>query len=152
MFDYRMEHIFSMIVRIDPPQRIGAVPEGLRLIFMANSGEVTGPRLSGKLLPGYGDWLLVRTDGIGKIDVRGAIETVDGALIYLTIDGVLDFGEDAYPKILKGEAPSGRSIRVAARMQTASPFYSWLNRLQCVGIGQSFRERREIAADMYALA
>jgi hypothetical protein len=107
--------------------------------------------VKGKILPGYGDWLLVRTDGVGIIDVRGVVETNDGALLYVTISGVLDFGEDAYRKMLAGEAPSGRAIRTAARFQTSHASYAWLNRLQCIGIGESLRERGEIAADVYAL-
>jgi hypothetical protein len=151
MFQYGMDHVCSVAIQLSPPQRIGAVPEGLRLIFLAKGGEVTGPKVQGKILPGYGDWLLVRTDGVGIIDVRGVVETNDNALLYVTISGVLDFGEDAYRNMLAGEAASGRAIRTAARFQTSSPAYAWLNRLQCVGIGESLRERGEIAADVYAI-
>jgi hypothetical protein len=151
MFDVKMEQVCSVVIQLSPPQRIGPVPEGLRLIFLAKGGEVTGPKVKGKILPGYADWLLVRTDGVGIIDVRGVVETNDSALLYVTISGVLDFGEDAYRKMLAGEAPGGRAIRTAARFQTSHASYAWLNRLQCVGIGESFRERGEIAADVYAL-
>jgi hypothetical protein len=151
MLEYQMEHLCSVVIQLSPPQKIGPTPEGLRLIFFAKSGEVTGPKINGKLLPGYADWLLIRPDGVGVIDVRGVVETHDGALIYLTHSGVLDFGQGAYEKLLAGDAPAGRDLQVATRLQTSSPAYAWVNRLQCVSIGQSVRERGEIIGDCYAL-
>jgi hypothetical protein len=46
-------------------------------------GKVQGPKVNGKLLPVGGDWLTIRTDGVGILDVRATIETHDAALIYL---------------------------------------------------------------------
>ncbi len=61
---------------------------------------MTGPKLRGKMLPGGGDWLTVRTDGVGILDVRATIESDDGALIYLAYTGVGDLGEDGYQNFL----------------------------------------------------
>jgi hypothetical protein len=37
------------------------------------------------------------------------------------------------------------ALRVVPRYQTSHPDYLWLNRLQCLGIGQAFLERGESA-------
>ena len=94
MFDYSLDHLFSYDVSLERPQMIGEIPEGIRAIVYVTKGEVTGPKLRGRILPGGGDWLTVRTDGVGILDVRGTLESDDGALIYMAYTGVGDLGED----------------------------------------------------------
>jgi hypothetical protein len=87
-FDYSLEHIFSYSAILkNPPEIIGPVPEGIRANFYVTGGEVKGPKLNGKILPVGGDWLTIRPDGVGILDVRATFETNDGALIYTTLLG-----------------------------------------------------------------
>lgn len=153
MIDYRMEHIFSYTATVQGPMEvIGPLPEGFRVNAYVNGGEVSGPKLQGKLRPVGADWLTVRSDDVGMIDVRITIETHDGALIYVTYTGVLDLGEDGYQKFMRGEMPpSGTPIRTTPRFHTSHPNYQWLNRLVCVGVGQAFLERSEVRYDIYAV-
>ena len=61
-----------MTVRITAaaPQKLGTVPHGVRSIVPVAGGDFEGPRLRGKVLPGGGDWLLLRSDGeIGRAHV-----------------------------------------------------------------------------------
>ena len=55
-----------MTVRIiaAPPQKIGAIPHGSRAIVPVIGGDFEGPRLRGKVVPGGGDWLLLRSDEV----------------------------------------------------------------------------------------
>ena len=78
-----------MTVRIAaaPPQKLGAVPHGIRSIVPVTGGDFEGPRLRGKVLPGGGDWLLLRADGVLELDLRITLETDDHALIYMTFQG-----------------------------------------------------------------
>ena len=153
MINYTLEHLFSYNATLHPPEVIGPVPEGLRANWYISGGEVHGPKLHGKLRPVGADWLTIRPDGVGVLDVRTTIETHDGALIYVAYSGVVELGEDGYQKLLRGEPlPSGLPLRTAPRCSTSHPDYRWLNRLQCVGIGQSFAEERsEVVYDVYAL-
>ena len=151
MIDYRLEHLFSYNAFL-ATEIIGPVAEGVRVNFYVTSGEISGPKLRGKLKPVGGDWLTLRPDGIGILDVRATFETDDGALIYTAYSGVADLGEDGYQRFLGGEPPpSGLPLRIVPRYQTADPRYAWLNRLQCVGIGQLFMERSEVRYDIYAV-
>jgi len=43
------------------------------------------------------------------------------------------------------------AIRMSARLTASHPDYLWLNRLHCVGIGQAWLERAEVAYDVYAV-
>src|SRR5262245_561912 len=47
-----------MTVRIlaAPPQKLGAVAHGTRIIVPVTGGDFEGPRLRGRVLPGGGDW------------------------------------------------------------------------------------------------
>jgi hypothetical protein len=151
MIDYRLEHLFSYNAFLTT-EVIGPVAEGIRLNFYVTSGEISGPKLQGKLHPVGGDWLTLRRDGVGTLDVRATFETTDGALIYTSYTGVVDLGEDGYEAFLRGEMPpSGTLLHVVPRYQTSHENYQWLNRLQCLGIGQAFLERGEVRYDVYAV-
>ena len=85
MFTYDLQHLFTFTAAIRlPPEVIGPLPEGIRATAYVRGGEITGPRLQGTVLPVGGDWLLLRPDGIGLVDVRLTLETHDQALIYMT--------------------------------------------------------------------
>jgi hypothetical protein len=45
--------------------------------------------MRGRLRPVGGDWLLIRTDGVGVLDVRATLELDNGAMIYTTYGGLL---------------------------------------------------------------
>ena len=136
MLDYNLELLFSYHLQLTPPEIIGPVPEGIRANVYTQSGTVTGEKMQGILRPVGGDWVTVRSDGVGVTDVRGTIETQDGALIYMTYTGVLDLGEDGYQRFLQGQLPTTARICNAPRFQTAHPNYLWLNRVQAVGIAE----------------
>jgi hypothetical protein len=152
MHDYDLEHIFSYTVTLHPPEVIGPVPEGARANFYVSEGEATGPKVYGKLHPVGGDWLVVRTDGVAILDVRATFETRDeGALIYVSYTGVGELGEDGYERFLRGDLSGSVPLRVVPRFLTAHPDYRWLNRLQCLGIGEVDLERSEVSYDVYAV-
>ncbi len=150
MFDYDLEHIFSYTLTLDL-EVIGPVPEGLRVNIYIPGGEASGPKVYGKFHPGGADWHLLRPDGVGILDVRTTLETREEALIYAAYSGVAELGEDGYERFLRGELPPTVPIRVAPRFQTAHPDFQWLNRLQCLGIGEFNAERSEISYDVYAV-
>jgi hypothetical protein len=74
---------------LKPPVVVGNGPYGMRMIYDVTGGEVTGPRLRGRVLPSGADWILVGTDGVGRLDVRATIETHDGANLYVSYTGIL---------------------------------------------------------------
>ncbi|MBL1201154.1 MAG: DUF3237 domain-containing protein [Nostoc sp. GBBB01] len=152
IFDYSLEHIFSYRVTLKtPPEIVGPVPEGIRVNFYMLGGEVKGTKLNAKVLPVGGDWLTIRPDGVGILDVRSTFESNDGALIYTTFSGVLDLGEDGYQKFLNQELPELIPLRIAPRYHTAHPKYQWLNRIQCLGIGQSDLKNSQVHYNIYVI-
>jgi hypothetical protein len=152
MFEYRLDHVFSYVVTLkSPPEVIGPVPGGIRTNFYVVDGEISGPRLRGRVRPVGGDWFTVRTDGVGILDVRATFESHDGALIEIAFTGIGDLGEDGYQKFLRQELTRSLQLRVAPRFRTAHPDYEWLNRVQCIGVGEINMEPLEVRFDIYAM-
>jgi hypothetical protein len=153
MLEYELEHICSYTATLAlPPEVIGPVPSDVRVNVYVTGGEIWGPRLKGRILPVGADWLTLRADGVGILDVRATLEAEGGALIYLTLNGIIDFGPSGYEKFLQGELPpDGTPIRATPRFFTSHPDYVWLNRLHCLHIGQAFISRGEVTYDVYAV-
>ena len=152
MIDYKVEHICSFSGKGEGnPEVIGTVPEGLRVNFYNTGGEVSGPRIRGKVRPVGGDWLTVRKDGVAIVDARVTFETQDGALILVTYGGVIDFGENGYEKFLREGPPQVAHIRTSPRFFTGHPEYQWLNRLNCFGVGEYRAATRTASYDVYAV-
>ncbi len=152
MLQYELEHLFSYYITVGLPEMIGPTPDGLRLNFYITGGEITGPKVSGKVRRVGADWVIIRRDGIGLIDVRAVFETQDAALIYVTVDGSADLGEDSYERTLAGAWPQGGTrFRTCLRFRTAHTQYLWLNRLHCIGIGEAYFERFRVDYDVYAV-
>jgi hypothetical protein len=130
-----------MTVRIAaaPPQQIGTVAHGIRSIVPVTGGDFEGPRLRGKVLPGGGDWLLLRSDGVLELDLRITLETDDHALIYMTFQGLRHGPPEAIAALGRGEVvdPATYYFRTLPRFETSAEKYAFLNRIITVGVGEA---------------
>src|SRR5258708_5124970 len=129
--------LMTLQVVVPPPQKLGAVPHGTRLIAPIASGTFEGPRMRGKVLPGGADWLLLRSDGVLELDLRITLETDDGALIFMTSLGLRHGPPEVLAALARGESvdPSKYYFRTAARFETSAPQYAFLNRLIAISSG-----------------
>jgi hypothetical protein len=146
-----LEYVCSYWATLASPEVVGPVAEGIRVHFYVTAGEVSGPKMRGRLRTVGGDWLLLRTDGVGVLDVRATMELEDGALVYTTYGGVVDLGADGYHQFLKGILPPRPELRIVPRYHTGHPDYLWLNRLQCVGVGTFDVAKLRVNYDIYAM-
>lgn len=138
MSDIRTEFLFRMPIEVEAPlQMVGQTPFGDRRIAKVAGGSFEGPKLKGRVLPGGGDWLLLRTDGVLQLDVRLTMETDDGDLIYMTYRGLRHGPAEVIDRLNRGEAvdPSEYYFRTAPFFETASERYGWLNRIVSVATG-----------------
>ncbi len=131
------EHLFDVHVDLEPPQDLGSTPLGARRIFIVKHGTFEGPKLSGTVLPGGGDWWLGLRNQAGELDVRATLRTDDGAMILMTYRGVLDVAPEVAVRALSGEDVNSSSyyFRTAPRFETGAEQYAWLNKLVCVAAG-----------------
>jgi hypothetical protein len=136
-FPLRTDFLFDFSVKVGDPLDLGNTPFGGRRIFSIGGGDFEGPRLRGAVLPGGGDWLLFRGDGVMQLDVRATLRTDDGELIDMRYAGMRHGEQSVLDRITRGETVSADEyyFRVTVSFETGSERYAWLNKLLAVGVG-----------------
>lgn len=131
------QHLCDLRVSLETPV-IVPTPRGTLVPYIGKGGRLDGPHLHGEFLPGSVDWVLIGTDGISRLDVRGAIRTDDGALIYFESKGVSKLPADGRKRLAKGERIPFREsyLRTTPKLETADERYLWLNDLVLVGYNE----------------
>ena len=122
-----------------PAQKLGPVPYGVRSFVPVAGGDFEGPRLRGRILPGGGDWLLLRSDGVLELDLRITLETDDHALIYMAFQGMRHGPPDVIASISRKEVvdPARYYFRTVPRFETSAEAYAFLNRIVTIGVGET---------------
>src|SRR5262250_2055500 len=133
----RSRPLMTLDVVVPPPQKLGPVPHGTRVIAPIAGGTFEGSRLRGKVLPGGGDWTLLRSDGVLELDLRITLETEDRALIYMTSFGLRHGPPEVLAALARGESvdPSKYYFRTSVRFETSAQQYAFLNRLIAIASG-----------------
>jgi hypothetical protein len=138
-------HLFDVDFELGRVQPLGQTPAGARIIVGVTSGTFEGERLRGRVLAGGGDWALVGPDGTVRLDVRGTLETDDGALIYVTYCGRWRIPPELAAKVMdpaqvESVDASAYYLRTLPVFETGAPAYAWLNSIVAVGIGRRTRQ------------
>ena len=117
--------LMTLRLNTAPKQNIGAGPRGTRVTLPITGGSFEGERLRGQVLPGGGDWTLLRSDGVLELDLRITLKTEDEAIIHMTFEGI------------RADRAAGTPyFRTLPRFETAAAKYSFLNRMLAVGTGE----------------
>jgi len=133
-----LEFAFTLFGSLKPAIEIGAGPFGNRRCFEVLGGKVEGDQLSGKVLTGGGDWLLVGSDGFARLDMRAQMITDDGALIYTHYDGLLELNRKVADAVANRSSTDygDQYFRTAPRFETGDARYVWLNQSLFVAEGR----------------
>jgi hypothetical protein len=83
-----LSHVFTARVDVGEPLQVGATASGLRRIVPILGGSVSGPRLTGTILPGGADWQVIRADGTADVVARYTLRAGDGTLISVVNKGL----------------------------------------------------------------
>lgn len=135
-----LEFLFEARVALHlPAMTIGRAPGGDRVIFFVKEGVFEGPRLRGRIVPDSGaDWITMRPDGGGVLDVRFCLETHDSALLYVHWHGRYWAPPEHAAYALDVEKPDDPAgawryyFRTAPQFETSDPRYAWLNNIVAV--------------------
>ena len=133
-----LNFLYASIVEIEPPLLVGQGPYGERRIINITGGVFSGPRLSGRVLPGGADWQIIRRDGIAELTAQYALQTNDGALIYITNWGLRHGPKDVMERLAAGDEVEPREyyFRATPTFETGAPGYAWLNGIIAVATGE----------------
>ena len=119
-----LEYVATVQIPLESPALTsGRSPVGRRNLIAFSSGTVSGPKLSGRVLPGGADVQLVREDGIIEIDAKYLIETDAGDKVFVHNRGLVRV------------RPEGLYFRTTPTFETESLQLQWLMQSAFVGTG-----------------
>lgn len=133
------EFVFEARVSVDKPIVVGDGPHGLRRIVPIIGGTVSGPKLSGTVVPGGADWQFVRPDGTLQIEAKYTLKADDGTLIMITNRGVRRGPKEVIERLAKGEQvdPALYYFRTSAEFEApVGSKFAWLNNSVFVGVAE----------------
>ena len=130
------EPLFSMRFSLLPAASV-TVAGNKRGLGPIAGGTFSGPRLSGSVLPGGGDWYLSRADDVTEADIRLMLSTDDGEIIAMSYSGLIQGMSHIEAALAQGRCPDPADYRIrqVARFQAAG-VNTWLNSVMAVGLGQ----------------
>lgn len=138
MSEPSFELLFQIKIELSSSIEVGQTPYGqLRRVDTFAEGRFEGPELSGTLVAGGSDLRLTRFDGAFHPDVRVLLHTDDDHHIQMTYEGIRSGSDEVWDRVEGGEEvdPSEYYFRIAARFETGSEKYGWLNRILAFGNG-----------------
>lgn len=115
-------------------------------------GEVSGPRLSAKVVPGSGgDWPRMWESGLVEFEAHYMLEAEDGTPIYIHNRGIAWSDPQLMAKIEAGEtvAESENYVRITPRFEAPAGPHEWLCRTIFVGVAE--RRGNSTHFDYYAV-
>ena len=152
--ELKSEFLLDLELNFNPPQVVGPVLKGTRVIFPFKDGIVKGDKINGKILESGADWGLVLDSTTFKVDVGATIQTDDGALIYITYSGYNHANAKNFAAISAGKggelSPSDYYFRTSVFFETSSPRYAWLNQTVGIGVGR-FPAAGKVAYRIYSI-
>ena len=115
-------------------------------------GEMSGPRLSGRVVPGSGgDWPRMWEGGLIEFEAHYMLEAADGTPIYIHNRGIAYSDPRVVAQIEAGEAVDAGATycRITPRFEAPRGPHEWLNRTVFVGVAE--RRGASTYFDYYAV-
>ena len=134
----RLTRVYRLEATLGQSLDLGERPQGHRRIVLLTGGTFTGPELHGKLLPGASaDWQTVLPDGTALGDIRYALQTDGGELLYVQSRGVRHGSAEVLARLGRGEGvdASEYTFRTSTQIETAAPDLDWLNKGVFISVG-----------------
>ncbi|MGO9759906.1 MAG: DUF3237 domain-containing protein [Solirubrobacteraceae bacterium] len=130
--------VYRLEATLGEPVDVGETHEGRRRIVPQTGGTFSGPTIAGELVPGISaDWQIVLPDGTALADLRYALRTTDGALLYVRSSGVRHGSADVLARLAHGDEvdASEYTFRTLTRIKTGAAELDWMNKCVFVSVG-----------------
>lgn len=142
-----LTHAADLTVLVGQPIEIGETGAGVRRVVPILGGEISGPRIQGRILPAGADYQLIRLDGVAELHARYVIETTGGGRIYVENSGLRHGSAEAMERLHRGEAvdPALIYFRTTMKFETGDESFQWLARNIFVGAGVRHPDRVQLS-------
>lgn len=140
-------HVFGLSVAVGIPKEIGETGIGQRRVVDILGGDVTGPEIRGRIVPGGADYQVIRPSGLTELHARYTLALDDGSAVYVENDGLRFGPPEALERIRRGEPvdPALIYFRSRPRFETAAPHLAWMTTRLFLASGIRRPDRVELA-------
>ena len=143
------EFVFRLSVDVAAPVSVGETGLGVRRQIAIDGGELRGPTMRGKILPGGADFQIIRPNGLIDLVARYVVAMDDGALLYVENSGIRTGPREALERLTRGEAvdPGLIYFRTVPKFETGSEKYRWM--MQTLFVASAQRHQAQVIIDVY---
>jgi len=143
---------FEVTIALGPVVDQGMI-EGTQHRFVPiTGGSIAGPKLTGAVLPGGGDWQQIGSDGLTRIHARYFLRATDGATIAIDNPGVRVASPEIIARLTAGEDLDPRLyyFRTTPRFEAPAGPHAWLTRT--IFVGQGIRHPESVVLRVFELS
>ena len=143
-------YAFTITAKIGDVVTVGETGIGVRRIIPILGGEVKGG-IAGKVLPFGADFQTIRPNELIDLEAKYALETDDGATIYVENRGIRFGPVDLLQKLKRGEPVDPKLIyfRTQPRFETGHDKYRWL--MEHIFVGSAARHPDRVIVDVHVV-
>jgi hypothetical protein len=142
-------YVFTITAHIGSVTSAGDIGTGVRRIIPIIGGEVKGKDVNGKVCAFGADFQIIRPSELIELEAKYAIETDDGAVIYVENRGIRFGPVELMQRQKRGEPIDPRLIyfRTVPKFETGAEKYRWL--MQSLFIGSAARHPDRVVIDVH---
>ena len=143
------EYAFTITALIGEVASAGDLGYGVRRIIPIIGGEMRGEKVNGKVLPFGADFQIIRPDELIDLEAKYALETDDGAVVYVENKGIRFGPVQQLQKLKRGEPVDPELIyfRTVPRFETGAEKYRWL--MQHIFVASAARYADRVLIDVF---
>lgn len=134
----KLSHRFDLDVEVGPAQELGQFAGGRRRVIPITGGRLSGPGLSGTVLPGGADWQTLRSDGVTILQARYTVRMDDGQVVGIINTGVRRASPEVAALLTAGQVvdPSRYYFRTTPVFEVGPGSLDWLTQSVFVCVGE----------------
>ena len=142
-------YVFTITAHIGSVTSAGDIGAGVRRIIPIIGGEVKGKDVNGKVCAFGADFQIIRPSELIELEAKYAIETDDGAVIYVENRGIRFGPVELMQRQKRGEPvdPRLNYFRTVPKFETGAEKYRWL--MQSLFIGSAARHADRVVIDVH---
>jgi hypothetical protein len=142
-------YVFTITAQVSGITSAGQLGFGERRIIPITGGEVRGTDINGTILPFGADFQIVRPDSSIELEAKYALQTDDGAVIYVENRGIRRGPLELVQKLSRGEAvdPALIYFRTVPKFETGHAKYRWL--MENLFVASAARHAARVVIDVH---
>lgn len=116
-----LAYLGTLRVEVGEPVVVGETVDGVRRIIPILGGTFTGPRATGRILPGGADYQLIRSATLTELEAKYAVELDGGERLYIDNLGLRSASPEDTAAIARGESVPAERVYFRSAMRIHGP-------------------------------